>query len=127
MVIATAHLSKYMVNTYLKGNRVEKLCRDSFVAKGWLTWKPSRAKYNSNDAFGLFDFIAVRGSSIVFGQVKSNVSDFYTSRKEIAVWIETNRLLITCLCILYEGDNHWRMEWYDPIDQVWIPYDLTTQ
>lgn len=114
-----------MVNTYEKGNRVEKLCRTQFEREGWITWKPSRAKYNSNDAFGLFDFIAVRETQVLFGQVKSNPSDFYTSRKEIAKWMEANKLAITCLCVLYEGNGTWRMEWYDVIESVWCKYPLT--
>lgn len=116
-----------MVNTYAKGNRVEKLCREKFNCMGWLTWKPSRAKYNSNDAFGLFDWIGVNGTRVLFAQVKSNPSHFYGSRKEIAAWVESNKLLITCLCILYEGNNEWRIEWYDAIEHKWENYNLTNE
>ena len=94
---------------------------------GWLTWKPSRAKYNSNDAFGLFDWIGVNGTKIIFAQVKSQASHFYSSRREIAKWMEDNKLIITCLCILYEGNNNWRMEWYDAIEHKWEKYNLTNE
>ena len=48
-----------MVNTYAKGNRVEKELRNLYEKNGHITWKPSRARFNSNDIFGEFDFIAL--------------------------------------------------------------------
>lgn len=114
-----------MVNTYTKGNTVERKCREVFQKDGWLTWKPSRAKYNSNDAFGLFDWIGLKSSEVLFAQVKSNPSHFYTSRKEIATWVMKNGLLITCLCILYEGNNEWRIEWFNIVENKWEKYHLT--
>jgi len=116
-----------MVNTYAKGNRVEKLARKLFEDRGWITWKPSRAKFNSNDAFGLFDFIAVKETKVIFAQVKSQASHFYSSRKEIAKWLEDHKLLTYCLCILYEGNNEWRKEWYDVIEHKWEKYNLTNE
>lgn len=118
-------VSGSMVNTYTKGNRVEKKCRELFEAQGWLTWKPSRVKYNSNDAFGLFDCILIRGGEVAFMQVKSNPSHFYTTRKFIAHWVGENKLKITALVALYEGDNKWRIEWYDWLNKEWTKYPLT--
>jgi len=114
-----------MVNTYTKGNRVEKKCRELFEERGWLTWKPSRAKYNSNDAFGLFDCILIRGGEVLFMQVKSNPSHFYTARKEITDWHDKNKLMTTAIVALYEGNNNWRIEWYDWSYERWTKYLLT--
>ncbi len=114
-----------MVNTYTKGNRVEKKCRELFEKEGWLTWKPSRAKYNSNDAFGLFDCILIRGAEVAFMQVKSTSPHFYTARKFIANWIVENKLMITAIISLYEGDNVWRIEWYDWLNKEWSKLPLT--
>ena len=115
-------VSGSMVNTYTKGNRVEKKCRELFEKEGWLTWKPSRAKYNSNDAFGLFDCILIRGAEVAFMQVKSTSPHFYTARKFIANWIVENKLMITAIISLYEGDNNWRIERYDWLKREWIKY-----
>lgn len=114
-----------MVNTYTKGNRVEKRCRELFEKEGWLTWKPSRAKYNSNDAFGLFDCILIREGAVMFMQVKSHINDFYTARKTIARWHDLHKLMITVIVSVYEGDNVWRIEWYDWMNKEWIKYPLT--
>lgn len=118
-------MSDSMVNTYTKGNRVEKRCRELFEAQGWLTWKPSRAKYNSNDAFGLFDCIMIRGGEVAFMQVKSAPAHFYTARKFISHWHDENKLMITVIVALYEGDNNWRIEWYDWLNKEWTKYPLT--
>lgn len=120
-------VSESMVNTYTKGNRVERKCRELFEEEGWLTWKPSRAKYNSNDAFGLFDCVLIRGGEVAFMQVKSNPSDFYTARKEIAKWHDEYKLMITVIISLYGGDNVWRIEWYDWLNKEWCKYPLTTE
>lgn len=113
------------MNTYSKGNRVELKFRKLFEARGYLTWKPSRAKYNSNDAFGLFDCIMLRGGEVSFVQIKSNPSHFYSARKEIAKWQKDNKLMVDTLIALYEGDNTWRIEWYNWLDNAWEKYPLT--
>ena len=118
-------MSDSMVNTYTKGNRVERKCRELFENERWLTWKPSRAKYNSNDAFGLFDCIMVRGGEVAFMQVKSASAHFYTARKFISHWHDENKLMITVMVALYEGDNNWRIEWYDWLNKEWTKYPLT--
>lgn len=119
-------VSGSMVNTYTKGNRVEKKCRELFEAQGWLTWKPSRAKYNSNDAFGLFDCILIRGEEVAFMQVKSQPTDFYQARKEIEKWIKENKVKVFTLVSLYKGGNEWRIEGYYHIAEAWLEYPLTT-
>jgi len=85
-----------MINTYAKGNRIEKELREAYERNGHITWKPSRARFNSNDIFGEFDFIALstkpnQKGTVALVQVKSNVSDFYSARTEIAEWLEKNK------------------------------------
>lgn len=114
-----------MVNTYLKGNRNEKLFRTVLEKEGYITWKPSRAKYNSNDVFGLFDCVAIRGGEVLLAQVKSHVTDFYKARKETQIWHDAHRLMINVVIALYEGNNVWRIEWYDWLNKEWTKYPLT--
>lgn len=115
----------YNMNTYTKGNRIEKLFRDMMQTYGWLTWKPSRARFNSNDVFGLFDVVMARGSKIQMVQIKSNLSHFYHARKEIAQWVVSNHLHFSPLCALYEGRGEWRIEQYDYANYEWLKYTLT--
>lgn len=111
------------MNTYTKGNRVERMFRMMMEDKGWITWKPSRAKFNSNDIFGLFDCLCIRGESVALFQIKSHSSDFYSARKQIAKWIDTYKIKSTIAgCVLYEGKGEWRVEVYDG---QWIKYLLT--
>jgi hypothetical protein len=79
-----------MVNTYRKGNRAELEARRICEKDGAITWKPSRAKWQNNDIFGLFDFVALypgdKFTEIRFIQVKSTRSDFSKAKKEITAW-----------------------------------------
>lgn len=92
-----------MVNTYEKGNRVEKELRDILEERGNMTWKPSRAKFNANDIYGLFDFIAVPTYQIEDAQhgrlvqVKSNDSHFYSARIKVRKWFKTLSPGLACL------------------------------
>ncbi len=113
------------MNTYAKGNRIEKAFRDLMQTNGWLTWKPSRARFNSNDVFGLFDVVMVRDGKIQMVQIKSNPTHFYHARKEIASWVDTYKLKICPLCVLYEGRGEWRIEHYDYANYEWLKYPLT--
>lgn len=62
-----------MINKVAKGTRKEKACADELEAKGYITRKSIRIKYQKVDFFG-FDVMALAkdGSHMLFVQVKSS-------------------------------------------------------
>lgn len=66
-----------MTNAVGKGKRIEKLCADELLDKGYLIWKSFRAKYQNQDLFGLFDVAAIHpeGECLLLIQVKANRVD----------------------------------------------------
>ena len=100
-----------MINAVAKGTRKEKACADELEAKGYITRKSIRVKYQKVDFFG-FDIMALAkdGSHMLFVQVKSNRCDMKTRdaikklklppsiKKEIWIW---------------KDRKYWRKEYYD--------------
>lgn len=96
------------MNTYAKGNRRELEARKILEAQGYLVERKNRSKYSSPDFFGMFDLLAIRGCEVLLIQVKSNVSDFYKSRKDIAKWRKETGSLVACQLWLKENNKQWR-------------------
>lgn len=93
-----------------KGRRVENLAKDIMKAEGWLVDKKVRTRFSSPDFFGQFDLLCIKGAETVYIQVKSNISDFYTARKEISAWLISKNLLINAQIWLYQPRKEWRKE-----------------
>ena len=98
------------MNTYQKGNRRELEARKLLEAAGWLVERKNRSKYTSPDLFGMFDLLAIRGGEVMLVQVKSNKSDFYKSRKEIAGWKQETHTTLPCQLWLKENNKQWRIQ-----------------
>jgi hypothetical protein len=110
-----------MVNTYIKGNKAELEFRKIFRTIGYRDWKPSRARYNNNDLFGLFDgvLVAKKGApienlvhwgNVIFFQMKSTPSHFYKARGEIRKWEgEVYSDHVTLMVVLREGKDAYRI------------------
>lgn len=98
------------MNKVAKGNRIENLAKKSLEDLGWLVDKKPRTKFNSPDFFGLFDLLCIRGGDIKLIQIKSNRSDFYKARGEIAEWAQENGITLQIEIWLYEGKGEWRKE-----------------
>lgn len=85
------------IDKIAKGNRIELMFRCALEKQGYTVWKPSRARFNPNDIFGLFDMICMRRKNGVlnmmpvfenFGygsliQIKASYPHWYTARKKI--------------------------------------------
>jgi hypothetical protein len=98
------------MNTVAKGRRIEKLARDKLIKDGWLVEHKSRSMFQSPDFWELFDIIAIKKNKMRLVQVKSNISGFYTARKEIKKWIAENDITFPCEIWLYLGRGKWRNE-----------------
>jgi len=111
------------INTYSKGNRIEKELRDIHEANGWLIWKPSRARFQSNDIFGIFDFLAIQKNTkglVTMIQVKSAMSHYYSARLMIQNWLKANRFkspFIAGVAVRLKK-NEWRMWVIEPINLI---------
>lgn len=101
-----------IVNTYRKGNRAELEARMMCEAEGALIWKPSRAKFQNNDIFGLFDFIAIYPTgNLRLVQVKSSISNFYEARQFIRQFVLTYSIKppIFCEVWLRKGPKNYKI------------------
>lgn len=109
-----------MINKNAKGSRAEALARSNLRADGWLVDFKIRSRFASPDLFGVFDLIAIKDERVLFVQVKTNVSHFYTARKEIAEWMQLNNLEFYPEVWLYLGKKDgWRNSIYDPYSKAW--------
>lgn len=99
-----------MVNTYTKGNRNQLKCKQDLQKDGYLTDSKPRVQYHSPDLFTMFDVIALKGSEFRLIQVKSNMSDFYTARIEIAKWMAIHGVTAKCEVWCYLGRSQWRKQ-----------------
>ena len=65
------------MNKVAKGSRIEKLCANELIEKGYRIWKTIRVQFQNIDLFGLFDVVALHpeGDHILFIQCKSNRAD----------------------------------------------------
>jgi len=102
------------INKVAKGNRTELLARKELERLGYLVDKKPRTRFISPDLFGVFDLIAILGSTARLIQVKSNRTDFYKARKEIIGWKKEHHIKLPCEVWLYEGkvmrQTVWRIE-----------------
>jgi len=91
------------INKNRKGLYAENQVREHLEARGYLVWKPSRSRFNSNDIFGLFDMLAVhparktlwiqvKHKSSYSSKVKESIQRFadeYMSPYDIAeIWVK---------------------------------------
>jgi len=53
-----------------RGLKIEKLAVDFLKKKKFLTWKPVRVRFHSQDIFGLFDIIALNNKELKLIQVQ---------------------------------------------------------
>ena len=101
------------INKKAKGNRIELLAKKRLMANGWLVDSKPNVRFQSPDLFGQFDLIAIKGGEVKLIQIKSNVSHFYSARKELKEWKEEYKIRLTCEVWLYLGgrDEHkWRID-----------------
>ena len=101
------------INTYKKGKRRELEAQKLLEKDGYLTMRQNHTRYGQNDFFGLFDIVSLKrdGSEIRLIQVKSNISDFYSARKDILDWMSLNEISnIDCEVWLREDRCPWRKE-----------------
>lgn len=102
------------INKVAKGRVVELYARKELEATGYLVEKKPRTRFTSPDFWGMFDFIALLGSTVRLIQIKSNPTDFYKARKEIREWKKEHRVNIPCETWLFlgrsRGVNKWRVE-----------------
>ena len=102
-----------MVNKHAKGNRRELEARKQLESAGYLVEKKNYSRFADKDFWNTFDIIALKkdGSEIRLIQVKSNISDFYSARKDILDWMSLNEISnIDCEVWLREDRCPWRKE-----------------
>lgn len=96
-----------------KGTTYERLARIELEKLGYLVERKNRSRWSGNDFWGLFDLIAIKpdGSAIKLVQVKTYLSDFYKSRKQIKEWCLLNGISnISCEVWLKEPRKDWRID-----------------
>lgn len=99
-----------MVNTTKKGNRNQLAARKILENAGYLVESKPRTKYHSPDFYGLFDLLAIKGKYIRLIQVKSQLSHFYTGRKNIKEWLALHKPSVICEVWVKENKKPWRRE-----------------
>jgi len=102
-----------LVNKHAKGNRRELEARKQLESAGYLVEKKNYSRFADKDFWNTFDIIALKkdGSEIRLIQVKSNISDFYSARKDILDWMSLNEISnIDCEVWLREDRCPWRKE-----------------
>jgi len=97
------------MSTHSKGYRRERQCREELEKDGYLTDIKNWSKFSTKDFYNMFDVVAVKGDEVLWVQVKSNKSGFYSARKEIQLWLEENNLAIRCQVWLKENNKPWRI------------------
>ena len=102
-------MEKKSINRRKKGKYFEKKCRDQLKADGYLVDFKPNTRFCSNDFFYLFDVLAIKENEVRLIQVKSNLSHFYTARKEIREWRIKNNIKVQCEVWLAK-DKLWRKE-----------------
>ena len=105
------------MNKSAKGQRYEREARHLLEDDGYLTEFKIRSRYASNDFFKMFDVLAIKGNEVRLIQVKTNASDFYKARKEIAEWILDNNFEKSTTKFevwLREPRKDWRKEIINP-------------
>lgn len=101
------------INKRNKGRRIEKLAKDLLRKDGYLVETKNASRYQSDDFWGMFDILAVMPETgkLRMIQIKSNASDFYKARKEIAYWVMENQVTgFSCEIWLKENRKDWRYE-----------------
>jgi hypothetical protein len=102
------------INKRRKGKLAERKYRKQLESLGYLTEVKNYSRFASEDLYGIFDIMGIMGSALLLAQVKSNLSDFYKARKEVAAWKKENGIKHTCQVVLYEGirdkQEQWRIE-----------------
>lgn len=88
------------MNKIAKGRRAEKELADILENHGYIVWRPVWNRFHSKDIFNIADIIAVRTQNqidqifrktrnpIVFVQVKTNKSDFYSAKRRMIKFLE---------------------------------------
>lgn len=70
-----------------KGLLTERRAKKLLIELGYEIDYKIRSRFNPNkDFFHIFDILAIKKKDFVGVQVKTNVSDFYTARKEMKAW-----------------------------------------
>lgn len=106
-------------NKSAKGQRYERKARHILEDEGYLTDFKIRSRYASNDFFEVFDIFAISKKDLKLVQVKTNISDFYKARKEVARWIlkhDFEKIGINFEVWLREPRKPWRREIINPQD-----------
>jgi hypothetical protein len=103
-------LNKKPINKSRKGSRVELLAKKILQAQGYWVEKKNISQWQSPDFFGWFDLLAIRGAEVRLIQIKSNLSDFYKARKDIAKFELESGFKVPLECWCYLGRSVWRQE-----------------
>jgi Holliday junction resolvase len=91
------------------GKEHERQCKKQWKQNGWLVDFKFGSRWNSEDLFGMFDFVAVKGNRVVFVQVKTADTDFYKARKEVQEFLNTNKLEIEAQVWQWRSRKPWRV------------------
>jgi len=118
-----------MVNRVAKGKRAEREFEKYCQMLGYETWKPAWQRYGSKDIFNLADIIAIDKETVLFIQVKTNMSDFYKARKQAKEFMKNrniNDLFVVVACKI--KGKVWRVWVYnkEEEDKV-IDFDKTAE
>ena len=84
------------MNKRAKGKYYEAKARKELIEEGWLVEFKPATMFGSQDLYGLFDILAIRGDKTKFIQIKSNASHFYTAKKDIRKWLKETGVMHNC-------------------------------
>lgn len=119
------------MNTVAKGRRTQNKVIEILRNKKFLSdaYSAPRIRFSKNtdifnmfDIVGLFKCVNVNEDKIIiplFMQIKSNRSDYYSTKKILVNWLKSKPELqnFFCFLILYEGKNK-PLRLYEPISNT---------
>ncbi len=95
------------MNTAAKGYRREYACQNELKKQGYLVERKNKAKFCETDFFNLFDLVAVKGTQVLWVQVKSSRYPARKAVKEIRQWLDQNSLNLHCQVWFKENYKDW--------------------
>ena len=98
------------MNKHAKGTHYELVARKLLESQGYLCEKKNYNRWASKDFYNLFDILAI-GENTRLIQIKTNISDFYKARKDIAEFVHTHNIKNVIFEVwVKESRKPWRCE-----------------
>lgn len=99
------------MNTRDKGIRTERKAREVLQSYGYMVEKKNWNRWESPDFWGMFDLVAVLGTTVRWIQVKSHKTDYHKAIRDVRAFVlENKNFKCPAEVWLYEGKGQWRVK-----------------